>query len=465
MDKLNYKYLNEYKKLCKFLTIKLEKWGHVDDPKDSWVEISNWIFHENPEPLLIFPEFSLNGMIEAHLCKIDDIIEQAKSAGVTIPLEQLCAEHNLSKDEKLILAFLFFRRIEYERTSSVLLLKIISMPGDLLSKIELITSNGKLRKLDLIENADPPFFQEEHIIFEQRLRVTSKAFWTILGQNEPEESDSEKLGLRRGFKGNTLLIKEPEVSFDHLILPLEIKDQLEQALWQYANGDRVFEAYGLKEKIPYGRAVAMLFYGPPGTGKTATSEAIAKQLGKKIGIANYARIFNCFVGESEKGIVKAFEEAKMGDCILLFDEADSLFAQRITEQQGVDRMLNLMTNLLMQQMEKFSGMVILTTNREVVIDTAFERRLLLKLRFDPHPPEIRTKIWHSLLKDCPRLSPDVNFEELGRYSLSGGKIKNAVIKTVMRCAKSEKPITMTDLMQSATEEAKTDLGKEKEIGF
>jgi SpoVK/Ycf46/Vps4 family AAA+-type ATPase len=128
-------------------------------------------------------------------------------------------------------------------------------------------------------------------------------------------------------------------------------------------------------------------------------------------------------------------------------------------------MHNLMTNLLMQQLEKFSGMVILTTNREVVIDTAFERRLLLKLRFDPHTPEIRAKIWQSFLKDCPQLSPDVNFEELGRYPISGGKIKNAVIKAVMRCAKAEKPITMTDLIQSAAEEAKTDLGKEKEIGF
>jgi DNA polymerase III delta prime subunit len=465
MDKINYQYLNEYKKLCKFLTIRLERWGHIDDPKDSWGEISNWVFCENPEPLLLFPGFPLNGMIEAHSRKIDNIVEQAKAEGVTIPLERLCDEHNLSKDEKLILAFLFFRRAEFERTRGALLLKLVSMPGDLLSKIELITSNGKLRRLGLIESEDQPFFQDEHIIFEQRLRITSKTFWTILGQNEPDESDSEKLGLRRGLRGNMLLIKEPEVSFDHLILPLEIKGKLEEALWQYANGDKVYETYVLKEKIPYGRAVAMLFYGPPGTGKTATSEAIAKQLGKKIGIANYARIYNCYVGESEKGILKAFEEAKIGDCILLFDEADSLFAQRLEEHQSVDRMHNLMTNLLMQQMEKFSGMVILTTNREVVIDTAFERRLLLKLRFDPHTPEIRAKIWHSLLKDCPQLNPDVDFEELGRYPLSGGKIKNAVIKTVMRCAKAEKPITMIDLIQSATEETKTDLGKEKEIGF
>jgi hypothetical protein len=465
MDKINYHYLNEYKKLCKFLTIRLEQWGHIDDPKDYWGEISNWVFCENPEPLLLFPEFSLNGMIEAHSRKIDDIVKQAKSEGQIIPLERLCEEHNLNKDEKLILAFLFFRRSEYERTRGALLLKLVSMLGDLLSKIELITSNGKLRKLGLIENPDQPFYQDEHIIFEQQFRITSRTFWTILGQNDPEESEVEKLSFRRGLRGNTLLIKEPEVSFDHLILPLEIKNKLEEALWQYANGDKVYETYGLKEKIPYGRVVAMLFYGPPGTGKTATSEAIAKQLGKKIGIANYARIYNCYVGESEKGILKAFEEAKMSDCILLFDEADSLFAQRLAEQHCVDRMHNLMTNLLMQQMEKFSGMVILTTNREVVIDTAFERRLLLKLRFDPHTSEIRARIWQSLFKDCPQLSPDINFDELGRYPISGGKIKNAVIKTVMRCAKAEKPITMADLIQSAEEEVKTDLVKDKEIGF
>jgi len=463
MDEINRVYLETHKNLCDLLTTRLKLWDQIGG-RDNLEEVFRWEVLKNPEANSLFPEFSLDEQIGASFRKIDEIAEQAKTENILIPLEKLCEEYKLSKDEKTILAFLFFKRLSGEDAKSILLLKLISSPGDLLSKIKLFSSKGTLRKEGLIEVSKEYFRENEPIILERKCWIGNKVFLAILGMSELEETGD--YGLFRPRRNTSiLLVKNPEVSFDHLILPSEIKNRIEEVLWQYMNGDRVYETYGLKEKIPYGRAVAMLFYGPPGTGKTATSEAIAKQLGKKIGIANYAQIYNCYVGESEKGIVKAFEETKMGDCILLFDEADSLFGQRIAEQHCVDRMHNLMTNLLMQQMEKFSGMVILTTNREVVIDPAFERRLLLKLRFDPHTPEIRTKIWHSLLKDCSQLCSDVNFEELGHYPFSGGKIKNAVIKTVMRCATADKPITISDLIQSAAEETKTGLVKDIEIGF
>ncbi|MEO0083384.1 MAG: ATP-binding protein [candidate division WOR-3 bacterium] len=262
-----------------------------------------------------------------------------------------------------------------------------------------------------------------------------------------------------------IVLKEPEVSFEHLILPSEIKSQIEDALWQYQNSDKIFAKWGIKEKIAYGRATTILFYGPPGTGKTATCEAIAKSLGKRLGIVGYNKIFSMWLGESEKRIVEVFNEAKQNDCVLVFDEADSLFASRLDEVHSTERLYNILTNILMQEIERFSGIVILTSNRDVVIDDAFNRRLLFKLKFDMPSQEERAKIWRVLLKDCPNLSADISFNELGRFPLAGGNIKNVVLKVVMKCAKDNKNITMSDLIHVIEQEIKYKKVQEKNIGF
>lgn len=465
MDEINKKYLEAQKTIFNILRNELEETFDRENRRDS--------MGETTEPFLRALGFGNDTREAPKRCdweivldgwekKINDINEQAKAKGITVPLEKLCEEYGLTKDERIILTFLFFKRVTNRAIRGIALLKLISK-DDPLSKIELISPMGKLRKDGLIKQERTNHFGENLMLFEQGFKITNQAFWTIAGRPELIELEEDNLW---DFQNRPVIsIKEPVVSFDHLVLPEEIKIQISDALWQYENGSKVYERYGLQDKIQYGQGVAMLFYGPPGTGKTATSEAIAKQLGKKLGIANYEQIYNCYVGESEKGIKRTFEEAKINNCILLFDEADSLFSKRIDEHHSVDRMNNIMTNLLMQQMENFSGMVILTTNREVVIDTAFERRLLLKLKFDLPPAEIRAKIWESFLKDCARLSPEVNFTELGHFPISGGKIKNAVIKAVMRCAKENMSVTMPVLIQAVEEEIKSSFEKEKEMGF
>lgn len=461
MEKINDQYLEALNRYCYLLVRRhLKFWRkRVDQPFQFEMPGLGAFNQLESEPL--FPE--LETQIKKVEQKIEEIKEEAKEGGIIIPLEKICAEYGLTKDEWTILSFLFINRFSDKLIKGLTLLQVISLNENPLNKIELLSPRGRLRRTGLIKLKEPHRFDNEKLmLFEQSFSLNEEIFWQIAGVSnwqEFKESETERVNE------SLLLIREPEICFEHLILPSEMKEKIDNALWQYENSQAVYERYGLKEKIPYSPAVAMLFYGPPGTGKTATSEAIAKQLNKKIGVANYAQIYDYFVGESEKNIVKVFAEAKKHNCLLLFDEADSLFSQRLDETHSVDRMHNLMTNLLMQKLENFTGIFILTTNREAVIDKAFERRILLKLKFEMPNKKMRAKIWHFFLKDCPQLSQDVSFEELGNYPLAGGKIKNAVIKAVIKCAKEKKPITLSDLVQFAEEELKSDFRKGKRIGF
>ncbi|MEO0094029.1 MAG: ATP-binding protein, partial [candidate division WOR-3 bacterium] len=331
-------------------------------------------FFQNYKAPYLFPELTNQSQIEVCEKAIDEIVKDAKSKGVVIPLERICEEYNLSKKERTILVFLFFSQMTDKVINGFSLIKLVSSnTEEFVENISLLSEKGSLRKNDLVRICDEYLFDNERIFLARNFKITEKAFWAILGLNDLTENDNDKTN-RKKLKQSVLTIKEPEVAWENLVLPEDVKNKIDEALWQYENGPKVYEKYRLKEKIFYGQTVTMLFYGPPGTGKTATSEAIAKSLGKKIGIANYAQIYNCWVGESEKSLLKVFSEAKDNDCVLLFDEADSLFAQRLNETHSTDRMHNLMTNLLMQAIERFNGVIILTTNREFVMDKAFERR-------------------------------------------------------------------------------------------
>jgi len=394
--------------------------------------------------------------------QLAQLIEEAKHKNVVIPLERLCAKYGLSPDEKTILVALFFARFSGGSISGANLMKLIANGiGELLSKIEILLPQGRLLKLGLITKEEfrvlvRPFFEAE-------FQISDGTFWEICGVAGPNEEVGRLLPERRQ-KSSVLWVKEPEVSFDLLALPEPTRQRIEQALWQFQNGGQVFVEYGIADKLAYGKGTTMLFFGPSGTGKTATAEAIAKALGKKIGIVDYPRVYDCWFGDSEKNIQQAFREARDEDCVLLFDEADACFGARLDERHSADRSHNLMTNILMQEIERFCGLVLLTTNREVVMDKAFERRILLKLRFDIPDVALRQQIWELFLKDCPKLDKDVSFPELARrYPIAGGKIKNAVLKAVLACARADKPVTMADLEAAAQEE----LGREekREIGF
>jgi AAA+ superfamily predicted ATPase len=397
---------------------------------------------------------------------LESICIAAKESGVELSFEKLAEKYNLNREEKYILMALFLTTISsvvYRRqlTGSDLLYLVGYKPKQFITKGQLI--RGLMEK-ELIDTPYPGRLRG-NTIFEARFGLTKNALKDIAWSGMLIEPAKTTGSFEDKIEG-LLVIREPVTTFDQIVLDNEKKEVIERALFQTENAKKLFEEWGFNQTIKYGKGTVMLFYGPPGTGKTATCEAIAARLDKKLGIANYANIHSRWLGDSEKNITAIFDEAKTKDCVLIFDEAEALFGQRLPETYSTDRMYNIMTNILMQVIEQFDGVVILTTNREIVIDEAFERRILLKLKFEMPKAEERTRIWQAFFTEKAPLSEDVNFVELGkRFELSGGEIKNVVLKAVSECAYRGEKITMAVLVHYAIEELGTSVRKKEKLGF
>ncbi|MCX7785558.1 MAG: ATP-binding protein [candidate division WOR-3 bacterium] len=407
------------------------------------------------------------------------IVRNANDLLYEVPFDGLAQEYGLSKDEKYIIMIIFFNANLKNREDGISGKELLGLlgykPSEFVDKCVLFQN---LIKKDLIT-----YYPERHyyprnshrMIIDLDFCLTRKALLGITGDenllftegNDEDISERSYNGKRRDPKESILLVREPIINFDQIVLNDEQKNDIEQVIFQIGKGNKLLTEWGFDQTIKYGKGITMLFYGPPGTGKTATSEAIAQRLGKKIGIANYAQILDKWFGNAEKNVVKIFEEAQKNDCILVFDEADSLFGQRLIEGHSIDRTYNYMTNILMQEIERFDGLVILTTNREFVMDSAFERRILFKIKFEMPKPEQRAKIWRALIPTNAPLGDDVDFSELGsRFELTGGEIKNAIINAVRECSfLSAEKITMDVLIKFAEKELATKRESYKAIGF
>jgi SpoVK/Ycf46/Vps4 family AAA+-type ATPase len=157
--------------------------------------------------------------------------------------------------------------------------------------------------------------------------------------------------------------------------------------------------------MSYGRGLACLFSGAPGTGKTMMAGIMARELGQEIYRVDLSRVVSKWIGETEKNLAKVFDEAESAQVILLFDEADSLFSARTEVKGSNDRFANMEINYLLQRMESYDGMTILTTNFEKSIDEAFKRRLKFRLNFPVPELEQRVKLWRSMIRRARRSRP------------------------------------------------------------
>lgn len=411
-------------------------------------------------------------MIKNTEMALAQIAEEAAHSGILIPFEIMAQEHKLTNEEKYILLLIFFEEAETNRPGMKgrdLLMLLGYKPGQFIEKSKFFEN---LLSKSLIEIAD---YDASTMLFEAEFALSVNVLKRITGDeelifDETQDETPGRLGrfLKKRRRVALLEVHKPLLTFDQIVLDVDKKREIRRALYHAKNLHTIFEKWGFEETIKYGKGITMLFYGPPGTGKTATCEAIAHRLRKKIGIANYANLLGAYVGDSEKHVALVFEQAKKDDCVLVFDEADALFAARFYETYSTDRMHNFMTNILMQELERFEGVVILTTNREVVMDEAFNRRILLKLKFDIPRAAERTKIWRALIPAKTPLAEDVDFEKLGkRYELTGGEIKNAILNAAVDCAsKHQKKLTMSALMEFAAKETEKMKGRtQKHLGF
>ncbi|MBV8762989.1 MAG: ATP-binding protein [Deltaproteobacteria bacterium] len=239
-------------------------------------------------------------------------------------------------------------------------------------------------------------------------------------------------------------------SWDDIVLP---EDQLAQVAGMIARvrqRRRVYEQWGFAAKVGKGLGTTALFSGPPGTGKTMVAGLIAKDLGLELYQVDMAKLVSKYIGETEKQLAAMFDAAEAGHAILLFDEADSLFGKRTEVKSSNDRYANLETNYLLQRLESFTGICLLTSNHEANIDPAFQRRLSLHVRFELPDEVERAKLWHAMLPAAAPVAGDVDFARLARrFAMSGGYIRNAALRAAFAAADEESAITHAHLEEAA----------------
>jgi hypothetical protein len=239
-------------------------------------------------------------------------------------------------------------------------------------------------------------------------------------------------------------------TWDDLVLPPEQFEQIIELVARVRHRKQVMETWGFGVKIGKGQGVSALMSGPPGTGKTMVAGLIAAELGLDLYQVDLSRIVSKYIGETEKNLATLFDAAESGHAILLFDEADSLFAKRSEVKSSNDRYANLEVNYLLQRMEQFTGISLLTTNHETTIDEAFRRRLALHVRFPIPDLDQRAALWRALIPAEAAIAKDIDFARLAHeFEMSGGYIKNAVVRAAYLAADAGCAIGMAQLLKAA----------------
>lgn len=218
----------------------------------------------------------------------------------------------------------------------------------------------------------------------------------------------------------------PVFRFDDLVLTVETETHLRELVAQVRHRGTVLDEWGFRRRLPRGRGVAALFSGPPGTGKTTAAEAVAKELSTDLFRVDLSRVVSKYIGETEKNLAVAFHEAEMSGALLLFDEADALFGRRTDVRDAHDRYANLEVSYLLQRVETFTGLVILSTNRPGNIDDALLRRLRFVVRFDSPDLARREELWRRSFPADASVG-DLDWLRLAGHDLSGGHIQTAAL--------------------------------------
>src|SRR6187402_530822 len=252
----------------------------------------------------------------------------------------------------------------------------------------------------------------------------------------------------------------PRRTFEDVILPPATRQALDQALVHVTSHDLIFNRWGLGERHPAGLSLAFNFAGPSGTGKTICAEAIAHTLGRRLLVVRYAELESMWMGETPKNVAAVFRLARQEQAVLFFDEADAIASRRSTSvDHGFQRESNTVVNVLLQELERFNGVVIFATNLAANFDPAFERRIRTHVLFEMPGAVEREQIWRVQMHPSRTpLADDVDFRSLAeRYAVSGGDIRNAVLKAALAAAAEPLPDTVKRIHQRHLEAGVTEV--------
>jgi SpoVK/Ycf46/Vps4 family AAA+-type ATPase len=211
---------------------------------------------------------------------------------------------------------------------------------------------------------------------------------------------------------------------------------------------KVYEEWGFEEKNSRGLGITALFSGTSGTGKTMAAGVLANMLGLDLFRIDIATVVSKYVGETEKNLRRIFDAAEDGGAILLFDEADALFGKRSEVHDSHDRYANIEVSYLLQRMENYRGLAILSTNMKGALDPAFTRRIRFMLEFPFPDPKSRAEIWKRVFPPRTPLDPlDIN--RLAKLNIAGGNIRNIAVYASFLAADEGTPVNMSHIKRAA----------------
>ena len=288
-----------------------------------------------------------------------------------------------------------------------------------------LTGAGVPVDVELVQALADRFGFTEGDISQTLARATADAAW----QSRPVDADLVWSAARRQPEhalDRLAALVRPAFTLDDLVLPDDVHARLRELVAHVDLQHVVLDGWGFRKRLPRGQGVIALFAGPPGTGKTMAAEAISAALRQDLYRIDLSAVVSKYIGETEKNLAAAFDEAERASAVLFFDEADALFAKRTEIRDAHDRYANVEVNYLLQRVETFTGLVILATNRQSALDEAFLRRLRFVIRFELPDRESRERLWRRSFPPEAEVE-DLDWNTLAAVELTGGNIQSAAL--------------------------------------
>ena len=246
---------------------------------------------------------------------------------------------------------------------------------------------------------------------------------------------------------------EPIFSIDQVVLPPDRVQQLTEIVEHVRLAQQVLDGWKFREQLPYGRGVSALFFGASGTGKTMAAMGIARELGIQILRLDLSRVVSKYIGDTEKNLDRVFTDAQSSGAAILIDEADALFGKRSEVKDAHDRYANIEVAYLLQRMEAFDGLAILTTNMKKNLDQAFTRRLRFMIEFPRPDADAREQIWRQCLPEESHEISDREFRQLARrIDLTGGQIRQTTLRAAFIAAAAGRRINIEHIAHATNAE-------------
>ncbi|AJC86984.1 ATP-binding protein [Campylobacter sp. RM16704] len=441
---------------------------HIAYLKDEFFKIELY------QRLRFFTKSSQNKSIKKDINTFETYIKEClKKSKIPNIVEDIFKEYGLNEKECLIFIsllkeeYLLNTENSYNRDFDFLLHLISEDEAQKQENKALLEEDSKLLSSNLLEYDE----------FINSLGDISKIFYLsddilqrIINFKEPKKN--KKIKLQNLVKNQDIFeLIEPNINIDDVIMPQSTKDLLESILKQ--QDKKVLERlnkWGIKTNKNI--EAKIIFYGPAGTGKTMSALSLAKAMKKSILSFDCSKILSKYVGESEQNVRKIFDTYKelcqtsKQSPILLLNEADQFLSTRVESSGGADKMHNQMQNIFLEQIERFSGVIIATTNFLESLDVAFSRRFDYKIEFKKPNYEQRLMIWQKSLPKNAKFDNEVDIEKLASYELSGAQIVMVVKNTALKAAISKDGIfKMNDFLQTIEKEIESSFDKNKIVGF